>query len=39
MDDRKTWLPELDGLWRLFKNNYTALLYGKYVSIIVQDSE
>ena len=39
MDDRKTWLPELDGLWRLFKNIYTALLYGKYDSIIVQDSE
>ena len=39
MDDRKTWLPEMEGLWRLFKNIYTALLYGKYDSIIVQDSE
>ena len=39
MDDWKTLLPESVGLWRLFKNIYTALLYGKYDSIIVQDSE
>ena len=39
MDVRKTRLPELDVLWGLFKNIYTALLYGKYDSIIVQDSE
>ena len=39
MDDRKTWLPEFEGLWRLFKNIYTTLLYDKYDSIIVQDSE
>ena len=39
MYDRKTWLPELDGLWKLFKIIYTALLYSKYDSIIVQDSE
>ena len=37
MDDWKTLLPELEGLWRLFKNIYTALLYGKYDSIIVQE--
>ena len=35
MDDQKAWLPKLDGLWRLFKNIYTALLYDKYDSIIV----
>ena len=39
MDAQKTWLPELEGLWRLFKNIYTTLFYGKYDSIIVQDSE
>ena len=35
----KTWLPELEGLWRLPKKRLLQFLDGKYDSIIVLEGE